>query len=177
MGQDKHERERQKDRLGPFVPVLVDTLDQPAWRALSHGAQMLYIALKRRYSVRTHNNGRIFLAQRTAAKELRSHHNQIARWFRELQHFRFILMVTPGCLGIEGRGQAPRWQLTELGYMRELPTRDYARWDGSPFVDRKKSRARKQARSVRENQHGCVPENRCLDGKTVQENRHKELGS
>jgi hypothetical protein len=39
-----------KGRLDPFVPLLIDTLDTPAWRSLSHGAQMLYVALKRRYN-------------------------------------------------------------------------------------------------------------------------------
>jgi len=40
MARDKHEKDRQQ-RLPPFVPLLIDTLVQPAWRALSHGAQML----------------------------------------------------------------------------------------------------------------------------------------
>jgi hypothetical protein len=162
MGRDKYEKER-RHRLPPFVPLLIDTLDQPAWRALSHGAQMLYVALRRRYSVRMHNNGRLFLSQRMAEKELNSHHNQIARWYRELQHYGFIVLQVPGCLGVDGKGKAPHWRLTELGYMKELPTRDFTRWDGAPFKDRKKqraqkleSRARKHAHPVRENTHTTV---------------------
>jgi hypothetical protein len=174
MGRDKHEKERQKDRLPPFVPLIIDTLDQPAWRAMSHGAQMLYVALKRRYSPHTHNNGKIFLSQRMAATELHSHHNQIARWFRELQHFGFIVMRTTGFLGVEGNGQAPRWRLPELGYMKEPPTRDYARWDRTPFVDEIKSRARKAARSVPESTHTTVQENRSVIGGSVPEYLHKE---
>jgi hypothetical protein len=176
MGGDRHEKERRKDRLPPFVPVLINTLDQPAWRAMSCGARLLYIALKRRYSPNTRNNGRIFLSQRDAAKELGSHHNQIARWYRELQHFGFIVMRVPGFLGIEGKGQAPRWRLTELGYMRELPTQDYSRWKGSPFVDQVKSRARKPAQAVQEIEHGNVRENRSWSDETVQESQHKEKG-
>jgi hypothetical protein len=174
VGRDKHEKERRGTRLPPFVPVLIDTLDQPAWRAMSLGARHLYIALKRRYSANTHNNGRLFLPQRKAAEELGSHHNEIARWFRELQHFGFIIMQKPGCLGVEGKGQAPRWRLTELGYMKDPPTREYARWDRTPFVDRIKSRAGKPARGVQENLHGSVQENRPPNGKGVQENQHKE---
>jgi len=147
---------REKHRLPPFVPLLVDTLDQPAWRALSHGAKALYVALKRHYSPNMHNNGRLFLSQRAAEKELNSHHNQIARWYRELQHYGFIIMHTPGCLGVEGRGKAPHWRLTELGFMREPPTRDFTRWDGKPFKDKIKPRARKHARGVRENTHTTV---------------------
>jgi hypothetical protein len=127
VGADKHEKNR-RNRLPPFVPLLLDTLDASAWRAMSHGARSLYVALRRRFGTQWHNNGRIFLSQRVAAKEIGSHHNEIARWFRELQHYGFIVMTTPGHLGVEGRGKAPRWRLTELGCMREVPTRDFVRW-------------------------------------------------
>ena len=72
-------------------------------------------------------------SQRMAATELRSHHKEIGRWFRELQHYSFIVMSNPGCLGVNGKGRAPSWRLTELGCMKELPTRDYARWNGTLF--------------------------------------------
>jgi len=150
---------RQRNRLPPFVPLLLTTLDEPAWRAMSHGAQMLYVTLKRRYNLNNHNNGRIFLSQRDAVKQLRSHHDEIGRWFRELQHYGFIVLTMPHVLGVEGKGKAPRWRLTELGYMKEAPTRDFARWDGNKFKDVKaKSRAGKQARREQENQHTGVPE-------------------
>jgi len=58
MGQDKHEK-RHKNRLPPFVPLLIATLDAPAWRAMSHGARGLFVALKRRYNHNNHNNGRM----------------------------------------------------------------------------------------------------------------------
>jgi len=149
----------QKDRLPPFVPLLKETLDAPAWKAMSHGARTLYVALKRRYSVKLHNNGRIFLSQRMAASELGSHHNEIARWFRELRHYGFLVQTSPGCLGVEGRGQAPRWRLTELGSMGDPPTREFFQWNGLPFRDQKtKSRAGKRARGVREMEHTTVPE-------------------
>ena len=170
MGADKH---KTKNRLPPFVPLLIDTLDAPAWRALSHGARSLYVALKRRYNVNIHNNGRIYLSQRQAAQELGSHHNEIARWFRELQHYGFIVMVTPGVLGVEGKGKAPRWRLTELGYMREPPTRDFRRWDGHKFKAAKtKSRAGIGARSVQGNRHTNVPENHTAEAKSVREMAH-----
>jgi hypothetical protein len=128
----------------------------------------LYVALRGRYSHNLHNNGKIFLSQRTAAKELASHHNEIARWFRELQHYRFIVMTTPGCLGVEGKGKAPRWRLTELGYMGEPPTRDFMHWDGTPFKNKKiKPRAGKPARSVQEKMHTHVQENQHPDAGAV----------
>jgi hypothetical protein len=172
MGADKHEKAR-KNRLPSFVPVFINTLDAPAWRAMSHGAQMLYVSLKRRYSYNNHNNGRLYLSQRQAVRELRSHHNEIARWFRELQHFGFIVMTTPGSLGLDGHGNAPHWRLTELGYQRDPPTQDYLRWDGSPFKDQKtKSRAGNGARGVREKAYTSVRENRTPKAESVREKAH-----
>jgi hypothetical protein len=94
-------RKQDKGRLAPFVPLLKDTLSTPAWRAMSHGARSLYVALKLRYSQNFKNNGKLYLSQRNAAQELNSHHAQIGRWFRELQHFGFIVMMVPGHLGVE----------------------------------------------------------------------------
>lgn len=164
---------RDKNRLPPFVALLVDTLDSPAWRAMSHGAKILYVALKRRYNYKNHNNGRIWLSQRDAARKLRSHHNEIARWYRELRYYGFIVMVTPGTLGVEGKGKAPRWRLTELGYMGAPPTRDFERWRGLFFKDTKtKTRAGKPARGVRENRHTTVQENSATETKSVPEMAH-----
>jgi hypothetical protein len=178
MGRDKR---REKGRLPPFVPLFNDTLDTPAWRTMSHGAQVLYVALKRRYSHNSHNNGRVFLSQRDAAKELNSNHTQIARWYRELVHYGFIVQQTGGCLGADGLGKAPHWRLTEIGYMRDPPTRDFTKWDGRPFKNKVKPRQRpqkrpplaivvpygnpearagKQAHPVLENRHTTMLENR-----------------
>ena len=126
-------KNRDKGRLGPFVPLLKDTMQSPAWRAMSHGARVLYIALKCRYNMQAHNNGRLYLAQRKAIEEIRSSSNQITRWFRELQYYGFIVMQKPGGLGVYGKGQAPRWRLTELGYMKDPATRDFLRWNGVRF--------------------------------------------
>jgi hypothetical protein len=30
-------------------------------------------------------------------------------------------------------GRAPHWRLTEVGYMKEQPTKDFLKWDGTPF--------------------------------------------
>jgi hypothetical protein len=68
----------------PRARALVEArLDAPAWRAVSHGARSLFIALKRRYSSNYHNNGKIFLSQRDASKKIGSGTEEITRWFRE----------------------------------------------------------------------------------------------
>jgi hypothetical protein len=122
-----------KGRLAPFVPLLKETLASPAWRAMSHGARSLYVALKLRYSSNFKNNGKIFLSQRDAIKEIGSGFEEIGNWFRELQHYGFIVMTQPGCLGVNGNGLAPHWRLTEVGFMNDQPTRDFLKWDGVKF--------------------------------------------
>jgi hypothetical protein len=120
-----------------FVMLLKETLDSPAWKAMSHRARSLYVALRRRYNQTVHNNGRIYLAQRKAAEEIGSKQIYVGRWFRELQHYGFIVLERPGCLGVNGKGQAPKWRLTELGYMNDPPTREFMQWQpGNTFIDR-----------------------------------------
>ena len=115
-------------------------LDAPATKALSHGAFRLYAVLKRQFN---HNvsdrwNGRIYLSQRRAQEEIGSNREEIARWYRELQYYGFIVMTSPGGLGLDGKGKAPRWRLTELDCMREPATKDFLRWRGVKFRDQKK---------------------------------------
>jgi hypothetical protein len=130
-----------KNQYPPFVMVTNQVLDAPAWRAMSHGARNLYIALKRRFSPNRKNNGRIYLSHRQARKEIRAGASQIVRWFGELQYYGFIVMIEPGCLGLDGKGKAPRWRLTEVAYMRgtssrgmeDMPTMDFLKWNGTRF--------------------------------------------
>ena len=108
-----------KQKSPPFVMIERSVLDSPAWRAMSHGARSLYLALRRRYNRDFHNNGKIYLSVRNAAIEIGSHRDQICRWFHELQHFGFIVMMKPGNLGLNGAGRAAHWRLTELGYLKK----------------------------------------------------------
>ena len=170
----KHNRD--KGKLPPFVPLLKETLDAPAWRAMSHGARSLYTALKRRYNRDIHNNGRIYLSQRTAAEEIGSHTNQVGRWFREIEHYGFAVMVNAGCLGVDGKGQAPRWRLTELGYMNDPPTRDFMRWrPGDVFTDKKQNPVLESKDGVSVNSRtGLSVNSRTGNGTSVLESRDKE---
>jgi hypothetical protein len=120
-----------------FVKITYQVIDSAAWRAMSHGARQLYVALKRRCWSNKKNNGKIFLPQRQAMEELGSGMSQIVRWFRELQYYGFIVMTDPGHLGLEGKGRAPRWRLTEVAYIRkgkeEKPTMEFLKWSGARF--------------------------------------------
>jgi hypothetical protein len=99
-------RDRKRDRLPPFVPLLKATLASPAWRAMSHGARSLYVSLKARYNSGQHNNGRVFVSQPTASQEIGSSYAEIARWFRELQYYGFLVQTKGGSLGLNGKGTA-----------------------------------------------------------------------
>jgi hypothetical protein len=126
-------RRRDKGKLPPFVPLLKDTIASPAWRAMSPSARCVYIALKQRYSSNFKNNGRLYLSVRQAAKEVGVNKDTAARCFREIHHYGFGVITSGACLGVDGRGKAAHWRLTEVGYMAEPPTRDFLSWDGTPF--------------------------------------------
>jgi hypothetical protein len=135
-------RSEDKGRLPPFVAVDLEVMRSPAWRAMTKGARLLYVSLRRHWSRKQRNNGRLFLSQRVAKKELGSGRDSISRWFRELQHYGFIVMTNPGGLGVDGKGKAPHWQLTELeapggrgGNTLMLPTKDFLNWTGVKFKD------------------------------------------
>jgi hypothetical protein len=181
-----------KKHDGPhFVMVTETVLDSPAWRAMSHGARSLYIALKRRYWQNRKNNGHIYLPQRKAAKELGSGTSQIGRWYHELQYYGFIVMMSPGCLGVDGKGRAPRWLLTEVAYMRgtsskgmeDMPTMDFMKWNGVRFSRHEPGgdRAKPKQNPVPENGNGAyqktgtltIQKTGTLNGTSVPENGDK----
>jgi hypothetical protein len=128
-------KRKDKGRLPPFVALHISTMEAPAWKELSMGARMLYVQLKRHHFVGIrNNNGKIYLSHRGAMEEMgvTSRHS-IARWFRELQHYGFIVMTSPGYLGLDGNGRSPQWRLTELPTPGERETQNYLKWDGTPF--------------------------------------------
>ena len=137
MSRNNHHR---GEKSPAFVMVFKSTLDTAAWRAMSHGAQALYIALKRQFN--GHNNGHVYLSQRDASKVLESNRDQIVRWFREQQHYGFIVKTSGGSLGTNGKGYSPHWRLTELPCNGEQATRDYLRWNGDRFTGKPKTESR-----------------------------------
>jgi hypothetical protein len=131
-------RNQDKGRIeGPFVPMLVDTMASPAWKAMSPYARVVYYTLKSRYGHKIRNNGRIYLSARDGAEETGFDMKTVARSLRELRHYGFIVEMQTYCLGVLGKGKATHWRLTELGYMHEAPTRDFIKWDGEMFHEQK----------------------------------------
>jgi DNA-binding transcriptional MocR family regulator len=118
----------------PFVPLTVSVMRTAAWRALTAHARIVYIALKANWNNTFNNNGRIFLSLRRASKELGFNKDTVGRALHELEYYGFIVMTRGAYLGLEGKGKAPHWRLTELCWFENkeenFPTRDYDRWDG-----------------------------------------------
>jgi hypothetical protein len=124
-----------------FTPIHSEVLDCAAWKNLTLGARLLYVALLRRLSSKQWNNGRVFLATRKAAEELGVSQRAVCVWFRELEHYGFIVATEPGTIGPLGR--ATRWRLTywtwgELDGKEITATKDYLKWDGVLFEARSK---------------------------------------
>jgi hypothetical protein len=121
---------------GRFFPMFHETLESPAYKKLSFGARALLVALRAKH---VKNNGHVYLSQRDASKALgHKRRNDIANWYRELQHYGFLVQTEAASLGVDGKGKATHWRLTELpmrkGNNEFMPaTKDFLRWDGTVF--------------------------------------------
>lgn len=108
-------RRQGKRKLPPFVPLLKDTIKTEAWKALSHGARSLYAVLKGRYNINLQNA--VWVSTRDAEEELGQYSTSrnVMRWFRKLQHYGFIVMVSPAHHGVNGHGKSTDARFFELG--------------------------------------------------------------
>jgi hypothetical protein len=81
-------RYKDKGRIpGQYTAIRWEILDAAAWKQMSMGARMLYIALIKPLSFNRDNNGKIFLSTRDAAKQLNASPDSICFWYRELEHY------------------------------------------------------------------------------------------
>jgi DNA-binding transcriptional MocR family regulator len=60
------------------------------------------------------NNGKLRLSVRQASKAMGCAHNTAAKAFHALQAKGFIIQTQGACLGTEGMGKAPAYELTEM---------------------------------------------------------------
>lgn len=119
-----------RSKRGPedyFVQLYKTLLKEPAWKALPFGARCLYIELKSFYN--GNNNGELFLSVRMAADNLGCTRKSIESWFKQLIEKGFIRRAQNGSLGIDGKGRATSWILTEIGFRGQRPTKEYKTWN------------------------------------------------
>ena len=132
---------------GPFAPLQTHTTKSPAWKMLSVGARALFGELQGLYYQNI--EGYVFLSARDGAKELRTRPNNIGRWFDELEHYGFLVMLQGPHLGSDGEGQSARYRLTDRYFHGKPPTREFDKWSGEVF--RPAQRAYSEAEKTRLN--------------------------
>ena len=129
-------RRKEKGRLPPFIALIRETVNAPAFKVLSFGARALFTALQAQFY---DNNGRLYLSQRKAGEMLgHKNRNDISRWFAELVHYGFIVVTDGACLGVDGKGKSPHLRLTDRPVRNgrgelDAATRDFLKWDGVLF--------------------------------------------
>ncbi|GGA81300.1 hypothetical protein GCM10011491_05730 [Brucella endophytica] len=98
-----------------WTKLIRNTMEEPAWRALTSTAQALYPWLKLEWrGADANNNGKIRLSVRQAAAKLGVRPDTAAEAFRELQRKGFIVQTEHAHLGVEGAAKAPAYEITEL---------------------------------------------------------------
>lgn len=112
MGRDR----KNEQTFEHFTKMMRNTMETPAWAALSSTAQALYPWIKMEWKgPKANNNGKISLPVRMAAEKLGCSKDAAARAFHDLQAKGFIVVKQPGRMGTEGKGAAPQYEITELG--------------------------------------------------------------
>lgn len=88
---------------------------EPAWRALGSAAQALYPHLLLEWRGPDHNNnGQIRLSVRQAAEQMGCARNTANAAFHELEAKGFLVKTKLPCLGLEGKGKCPEYEITAL---------------------------------------------------------------
>ena len=100
------------DKHPLFVPLFRGTSESPAYRQLSFASRALFMALCGRCG--KNSNGHVYLSQRDVGEELgHQNRNDIANWYRELVHYGFLVQTEAASLGVDGKGKAPHWRITD----------------------------------------------------------------
>lgn len=111
MGRDK----RNENRGEKATIMRLSMMQTPAWRALSMPAQALYVWIKHEWrGAHFNNNGELRLSVRQAAEAMGCNIKTVMRAFQDLQAKGFIIQTQGACLGTEGMGKAPAYELTEI---------------------------------------------------------------
>ena len=116
---------------GSFAPLLTHTRKSAAWSMLSVGARALFMELQSEFF--TDIEGYVFLSACDGAKQLRTSKDSLGIWFKELEHYGFIVKVREAYLTGLGEGECAHYRLTDRYYHGKPPTRDFEKVDGGVF--------------------------------------------
>jgi hypothetical protein len=139
---------RKRMSKGPFVAIPKAIMATPAWRAMTPEGRLLWIELRGWLRNDGLNNGKVRLSCRGGAEAIGLHKDTIAHRFVELEHFGFLRKTAEGFLGSDGRGIAAKYRFTDLAHGTHAATRDYEKWDRSPFVYTPRRPGRKKQKPV-----------------------------
>jgi hypothetical protein len=139
---------RKRMSKGPFVAIPKAIMATPAWRAMTPEGRLLWIELRGWLRNDGLNNGKVRLSCRDGAEAIGLHKDTIAHRFVELEHFGFLRKTAEGFLGSDGRGIAAKYRFTDLAHGTHAATRDYEKWDRSPFVYTPRRPGRKKQKPV-----------------------------
>lgn len=114
----------------PFSVASQEVMRSPAWVATSPEARVLYLELRLQYSPTKQES--VFLSSRHAAKLLGFGRNKAARCARELEHYGFVVQTKQASI-FDGKGMAAHVRLTPEPYKDKPASKDFLKWDGTPF--------------------------------------------
>ena len=106
-------RNKDKGRLPPFVPVDREMMRSPAWRATSWRALPVYSPQIEMALPVEEQRPALSIAPGRAEEMGRATRDSISRWYRELEYYGFVVKTPEAALGVDGKGKAPHWRLTE----------------------------------------------------------------
>lgn len=115
-----------------FAPMIRDTMETPAWRALSSTSQSLYVWLKLEWKgAANNNNGKIQFSNRQASNCLGVSINTASRAFHDLQAKGFIVVTKAAILGVGGDAKSACYEVTEMSIPqndKHKPRQLYKNW-------------------------------------------------
>ena len=106
--------------------------DCEAWASLKPQVAMVYLTLLWRFN--GHNNGKIGLSCRDAAKECHIGKEKASAAFKELEAKGFIKCHYKGSFSQKQRNRASEWELTAQPMGEKPATKDFMRWQAGPKI-------------------------------------------
>jgi hypothetical protein len=131
-------RRNGKGKLAPFTALFRHTTKSAAWLALSVGAKATFVALQSLHNDKAQNA--VWISARDAVEQygLGQTKDAVGTWFKELEHYGFVVMVQGAHLGATGKGKSATYRLTDRYHAGKPPTYDFMSWDGVLFEPTKR---------------------------------------
>jgi hypothetical protein len=141
-------RKHKRQSIGQYTAFPRAIEKQPAWKAMSPYARLVWLRLRGWLRGDGLNNGKIGAPCRQFGEELGFDKDTVARALIELEHYGFIIKTAPGFLGSDGYGIFAKYRFTDLAHGTHSPTRDYEKWEGEKFVYTPRKPGRKKQKPV-----------------------------